>query len=56
MVSLRLSGLEFELSQKTETLITSLTNQICAKSKYLLTLEGKYAKMDLALQRDMLLQ
>ncbi|XP_051180171.1 factor of DNA methylation 1 [Lolium perenne] len=45
--------LQLELSQKTETIITNLTNQISAKSKYLLELECKCNQMDLALQRAM---
>uniref|UniRef100_A0ACD5Y2Z8 Uncharacterized protein n=2 Tax=Avena sativa TaxID=4498 RepID=A0ACD5Y2Z8_AVESA len=47
------SELQLELSRKTVTLITSLTNQISAKSKYLLELEFKCNQMDLALQRAM---
>jgi hypothetical protein len=43
------SELQLELSRKTESLITNLTSQISAKSKYLLELECKYNQMDLAL-------
>jgi hypothetical protein len=47
------SELQLEVSRKTETLITNLTNQISAKSKYLMELECKCNQMDLALQRAM---
>jgi hypothetical protein len=47
------SELQLELSRKTESLITNLTSQISAKSKYLLELECKYNQMDLALLRAM---
>uniref|UniRef100_A0A453RXW0 Factor of DNA methylation 1-5/IDN2 domain-containing protein n=1 Tax=Aegilops tauschii subsp. strangulata TaxID=200361 RepID=A0A453RXW0_AEGTS len=45
--------LQQEMSRKTDTLITSLTSQISAKSKYLMELECKCNQMDLALQRAM---
>ena len=47
------SELQLELSRKTESLITSLTNQISAKSQYLQELECKCNQMGLALQRAM---
>ncbi|XBI13184.1 hypothetical protein VPH35_139947 [Triticum aestivum] len=45
--------LQQEMSHKTDTLITRLTSQISAKSKYLMELECKCNHMDLALQRAM---
>ena len=47
------SELQLEVSRKTETIITSLTNQISAKSQYAQELECKCNQMDLALQRAM---
>ncbi|KQJ95400.1 factor of DNA methylation 1 isoform X2 [Brachypodium distachyon] len=47
------SELQLELSRKTETIIASLTTQISAKSKYMMELEIKCNKMNLALRRAM---
>ncbi|CAM0911248.1 unnamed protein product [Alopecurus aequalis] len=47
------SELQLELSRKTESLITSLTNQISAKSQYLQELECKCNQINLALQSAM---
>lgn len=47
------SDLEHDLSRKTDNLIASLTNQITAKSKYLLELECKCNQMNLSLQKAM---
>uniref|UniRef100_A0A0D9YQM7 Factor of DNA methylation 1-5/IDN2 domain-containing protein n=1 Tax=Oryza glumipatula TaxID=40148 RepID=A0A0D9YQM7_9ORYZ len=47
------SGLENDLSRKTETLIANLSHQITAKSKYLVELECRCNQMNLSVKRAM---